>query len=527
MHDDVTVQTPKELLKQRLRENDPAYRYYKSIFNLTGGMIAVTDGDSIFDANTSFLNFFEPYLGTSLEICRFSSLMEQVEKFGYVYDGYQNKRWFETILEGEKEQYRIGVTKEGVLHTFNITLNLLDASDNVYIATLTDVTEMMGYKRVLEEGVRASVLDKEEAHYLLAQHNQAIDVSNMVARCDLSGNILYANDSLCQTLNYTPEELLNQHVSILFFSDSEVMCKKETWIGLENGEIKKGVLKNKGKGGSIHYFDTTIFPLKDQQGKVIEILSIRHEITEMVKAKEEAIRTLEAKTKFFDQVSHELRTPLNAIINFTDQALENFEEMFDEEDTRDLVQMYLERAYKNSQSLLSLINSLLDMAKLNSGKETFAVESYNVVRLVQETFDNCSSLNTNRGVDYRFKISIIDMWIDCDPLKFRQILANLISNAFKFTQTGFIEVRLSEVNEECWIEVEDSGRGIPAQKLSTIFEPFEQARTYDQGTGLGLSIVRDYSKAMGFALDVRSVEGEGACFTLKAKKVEPKENRDG
>lgn len=263
MHDDVTVQTPKELLKQRLRENDPAYRYYKSIFNLTGGMIAVTDGDSIFDANTSFLNFFEPYLGTSLEICRFSSLMEQVEKFGYVYDGYQNKRWFETILEGEKEQYRIGVTKEGVLHTFNITLNLLDASDNVYIATLTDVTEMMGYKRVLEEGVRASVLDKEEAHYLLAQHNQAIDVSNMVARCDLSGNILYANDSLCQTLNYTPEELLNQHVSILFFSDSEVMCKKETWIGLENGEIKKGVLKNKGKGGSIHYFDTTIFPLKD------------------------------------------------------------------------------------------------------------------------------------------------------------------------------------------------------------------------------------------------------------------------
>lgn len=234
---------------------------------------------------------------------------------------------------------------------------------------------------------------------------------------------------------------------------------------------------------------------------MIEILSIRHEITEMVKAKEEAIRTLEAKTKFFDQVSHELRTPLNAIINFTDQALENFEEMFDEEDTRDLVQMYLERAYKNSQSLLSLINSLLDMAKLNSGKETFAIEPYNVVRLVQETFDNCSSLNTNRGVEYRIKITIIDIWIDCDPLKFRQILANLISNAFKFTQTGFIEVRLSEVNEECWIEVEDSGRGIPAQKLSTIFEPFEQARTSDQGTGLGLSIVRDYSKAMGFALD--------------------------
>ncbi|MDD5386005.1 MAG: PAS domain-containing sensor histidine kinase [Sulfuricurvum sp.] len=527
MHDDVSAQTPKELLKQRLRENDPAYRYYKSIFNLTGGMIAVTDGDSIFDANTSFLNFFEPYLGASLEKCCFPSLLERVEKFGYVYDGYQNKRWFETVLEGEKEQYRIGVTKEGTLYTFNIILNLLDASDNIYIATLTDVTEMMGYKTVLEEGVRTSILDKEEAHSLLAQHNQAIDVSNMVARCDLNGNILYVNDSLCQALNYMPEELINQHVSVLFFSDSEIMCKKETWTGLENGEIKKDILKNKGKNGEAHYFDTTLFPLKNKQGKVIEILSIRHDITEMVKAKEEAIHTLESKTKFFDQISHELRTPLNAIINFTDQALENFEEMFEEEDTRDLVQMYLERAYKNSQSLLSLINSLLDMAKLNSGKETFAMEPYNAVRLVQETFDNCSSLNTNRSVEYRIKITIIDMWIDCDSLKFRQILVNLISNAFKFTQTGFIEVRLTEAGEECWIEVEDSGRGIPSQKLSTIFEPFEQARVHDQGTGLGLSIVRDYSQAMGFALDVRSVEGEGACFTLKAKKVEPKESRNG
>ena len=527
MHDDVSAQTPKEFLKQCLRESDPAYRYYKSIFNLMGGIIAVIDGDTILDANASFLNFFEPYLGASLEMCCFSSLLARVEKFGYVYDGYQNKRWFETILEGQKEQYRIGVTKEGALHTFNILLNPLDASGNVYIVTLTDVTEMMGYKTVLEEGVRTSVQDKEEAQYLLDQYNQAIDVSNMVARCDLHGTILYANDSLCQTLGYREEELVHQHVSILFFSESDILCKKETWEGLENGEIKKGVLKNRGKNGEIHHFDTTLFPLKDHQGNVIEILSIRHDITEMVRAKEEAIRILEAKTKFFDQVSHELRTPLNAIINFTDQALENFEEMFEDKDTRDLVQMYLERAYKNSQSLLSLINSLLDMAKLKSGKETFAIEPYNVVRLVQETFDNCSSLNTNRSVEYRIKITIIDIWIDCDSLKFRQILINLISNAFKFTQTGFIEVRLTEVDEECWIEVEDSGRGISAQKLPMIFEPFEQARVHDQGTGLGLSIVRDYSQAMGFVLDVRSSEGEGTCFTLKAKKVESKERQDG
>jgi len=105
----------KEQFKARLRSNDPTYRYYKTIFNATTDMIAITDGDSIFDANTSFLNFCELYVGASLESCSFPSLFEKVDKFGYVYDGYQDKRWFETILEGKKEHYCVGVIKKGVM----------------------------------------------------------------------------------------------------------------------------------------------------------------------------------------------------------------------------------------------------------------------------------------------------------------------------------------------------------------------------------------------------------------------------
>ncbi|GEM_PF-976386 len=519
MQGNMADQPLKEQLKLRLRENDPTYRYYKTIFNLTSDLIALSDGDRIIDANKAFIAFFEG-IGVNIFESSFllSSCFEEIDKYGYVYEGYQERRWFETILRGEKEHYRVGIAAQDKVHTFNLSVSPIDSVEGIYVVTLSDVTEMMGYRSLLEEGLRTSVLDKEEAQLLLEQYDHAINVSNLVAKCNLEGKIIYVNDAFCQTLQYTHDELISQHVSKLFFADSEAVCDKAAWIGLENGEIWKGVIKNKGRSGSVHYFDSTLFPLKNKEGNVIEILSIRHEITEMMEAKEEAIQTLKAKSKFFDQVSHELRTPLNAIVNFTDQALESFEEMFEDAESRDLVKMYLERAYKNSQNLLSLINSLLDIAKLSSGKETFAIEQYDAVHLVREAFENCASLNKNSNVEYKLTLNITSALIQCDPFKFRQIITNLISNAFKFTHGGFIEVRVDQSDEMCSIEIADSGIGIPEDKLSFIFEPFQQAREHDVGTGLGLSIVREYSHAMGFLLEVSSAEGEGSCFTLKQKK---------
>lgn len=509
----------KELLKQRLKENDPSYRYYKSIFNLTRDLIALTNGNQIIDANSAFCSFYES-IGCDIFSPSFSlsESFTHTDKYGYVYEGYNGKRWFETVLSAEKGQYRVGIAAQDKLCTFNLSVSPLDLIDGIYVITLSDITDMMGYRSILEEGLRTSVHDKEEAQLLLEQYDHAINVSNLVAKCKIDGTIIYVNDAFCQTLQYSYDDLIHQNISKLYFAESEEIRQKKAWSGLENGEIWKGVLKNKGRNGSIHYFDTTLFPLKNQEGKVIEILSIRHEITEMMEAKEDAIQTLKAKTKFFDQVSHELRTPLNAIVNFTDQALEGFDEMFEDKESRDLVKIYLERAYKNSQNLLSLINSLLDIAKLSSGKETFAIEEYDAVYLLRETFENCTSLNKNPNVQFKLNINVFSALVQCDPFKFKQIITNLISNAVKFTHEGFIEVRLNESAEMYSIEVIDSGIGIPNEKLSSIFEPFQQAREYDAGTGLGLSIVREYSHAMGFLVEVSSVEGKGSCFSLKQKK---------
>ncbi|MDD2368412.1 MAG: ATP-binding protein [Sulfuricurvum sp.] len=520
MESDIRNLSPKEQLKHTLKADDPAYRYYKSIFHLTDGMIALSDGDQIIDANRAFLTFFD-----SLDIDVFAPsfrLYEQfltIDKYGYVYEGYLNNRWIDTVLSEEKKHYKVGIKGADTIFTFSVSVTRLDQNHEVYVITFSDVTDMMSYKGILEEGLKTSNHEKAQTQYILSQYNQAIDISNLVARCNLNGVMTYVNDSLCKTLQYTPEELIGQHVSILFESNNDVVCQKMAFESVYGGEIWKGVLKNIGKHGTLHYFATSIIPIKNKDDEIIEVLSIRHDITEMVKAKEEAIQTLEAKTKFFDQVSHELRTPLNAILNFTDQALESYDEIAEDEVSKELVKTYLKRAYKNSEQLLGLINSLLDMAKITSGKTEMAMGKHNVIGLLREAYENCYSLTKDLRIDYRFRSDKSFIEILCDPLKFKQIITNLISNALKFTTVGFVEVRIRETDHHYLIEVEDSGIGIPKEKVDLVFEPFQQVRDHGFGTGLGLSISREYALAMGMTLQLRSEEGVGSCFIISVQKI--------
>ncbi|MDD5373115.1 MAG: ATP-binding protein [Sulfurimonas sp.] len=512
--------TPKERLKQNIKKDNPDFRYYKSLFNITENLVAITDGDTVIDANKAFIDFFATQnidvFGSNFLL---PSVFQKIDKYGYIYDGYQNKRWFEHIHKKEKDYYRVGIIGANRLHEFNISIKQFELSKNIFIVIMTDITEIMGYKNTLEYNLRSVSKNKEETEFLLNQYNRAVDISNLVLKVNTIGNIIYANDAFCKTLKHTKEELIGQNIKILCNSNEIYKHYSSIIQTIENGDVYKGIIENIDKEREKHFFNTTIVPIKNRLGEHIEYLIIQNEITETVKAKEEAVQALEAKSKFFDKVSHELRTPLNAIINFTDLALEAYSENSNDEDSKEMIELYLQRAHKNSKNLLNLINSLLDLSKLKSTKEHFNIGIHDVAKLVKESYESCSSLNTKGSVDYRLKIDFISGLIKCDNFKFNQILINLISNAFKFTQKGFVSIHLSEVGDEYLVEVEDSGVGIPNGKLSRIFEPFEQARSDDIGTGLGLSIVREYANAMNIALSVTSSEGAGSCFKLKLKKL--------
>jgi len=520
MSQEPCAQITKESIQQDLRDKNLQCRYYEAIVNTTTDLIALTDGKRIIDANKSFIDFCASLdLDIFDKTFSFAGLFEPIQKFGYIYEGYQNRSWVESVLRGEKSDHRVGITKGGALSTFNLTLRSLEFFQNIYVMTLSDVTEMMGYKTTLEEGIRSSVKDRDKTEFLLHQYDKAMEAATLVFKCDTNGVITFTNKALCETFLYGSGELIGQHFSILRGKGITDAMYVEIWERVKKGKIYRGVLELSDKLGGSRYLDVSFIPIISQEGEIIEFFSLSHEITEVMVAKELAIKTLEAKNKFFDQVSHELRTPLNAIINFTDQALENFDEMQTDEETRDLVQMYIERSHKNSQHLLHLINSLLDMAKLRAGKEKYEMVSTDVVFLVRDVYEATSSLNTKSALEYLLEIPDTPLYVQCDDLRMRQILTNLISNAIKFTEWGYVRLRVYESENECWIDVEDTGVGIPENKLEAIFEPFEQVGVHDQGTGLGLGIVNEYVKAMGMRMDVSSIFGEGSCFTLKIPMI--------
>lgn len=506
----------KEELKQRLRGGNDEYRYYRSIYDALSVMVVVTDGNVVFDANHAFAAFFAK-MGVDVyrEDFVLHDYFEKINKYGYLYEGYQDNRWYITLLTKEKEQYRVVIKEGEISYSFNISLSFFEPLEDIFIITLTDISDLVGYKNALEQGIKSSVKDREESMFMLRQYDRAMDASNLIFKLDLEGNITYVNKSITKALKYGSEEMIGRKMDAIGASSMGEDDFDAILAHASQGKIYKGVIENKDKEGVPHYFDLSFIPLINIEGTTVEYLMIAHEITEVMKAKEAAIQTLEAKTKFFDQVSHELRTPLNAIVNFTDQSLENYDGICQDQETRKMVKMFLERSHKNSEHLLHLINSLLDMAKLSAGKESYEMADTELVSLLKDIYETVGGFNKNSAIEFILDLPDMPVWVVSDQIKMGQILINLISNAFKFTQWGFVEMRLRIEKEECIIEVEDSGIGIPKEKIKSIFDPFAQVGVHDQGTGLGLGIASEYCKGMGMILEVESEEGAGSCFRIR------------
>ncbi|MGE4510262.1 MAG: ATP-binding protein [Sulfurimonadaceae bacterium] len=251
----------------------------------------------------------------------------------------------------------------------------------------------------------------------------------------------------------------------------------------------------------------------------ISVSNLQYLNGELKKAKERALNAAQARSNFISSVSHELRTPMNAIINFTDQILEDFDEILEDEELQKESKHYLERVLVNAKHLLHLINELLEFTKAESGKIDYDIQQHNINEVIDTAYTNTYSLLINTNIEYRISCAKETLLASVDSRRLLQVLLNLLSNAIKFTKNGFIEIRSFGEDEFVVIEIEDTGRGISQDKMKIIFDPFVQANRDDAGTGLGLGLAKRMCEDMGIVLEVRSQENVGTVFTLRLKRA--------
>ncbi len=233
------------------------------------------------------------------------------------------------------------------------------------------------------------------------------------------------------------------------------------------------------------------------------------------------------KSQFLASMSHELRTPLNAILSFNKLlAMGTFGDVNDEQIS------YLEKSLSSGRHLLSLINDVLDITKIQSGMmNLFIEEGFNVTEELDAVADSAEKMIGNKPVKLVRDIDPNLRPLTCDKRRVRQVILNLVSNAIKFTEAGVITLSAKQCQLEIMLAVMDTGPGIPEDQQEVIFDPFVQTETgikHAGGTGLGLPISKSLVEAHGGCLRVESKLGEGAAFyvTLPQNPI-LRNNNDG
>lgn len=259
--------------------------------------------------------------------------------------------------------------------------------------------------------------------------------------------------------------------------------------------------------GSIHYFQARIAPFEGNK-----VLALIHDIgdrirrsNELIEAKRRAEDADKMKSVFLANMSHEIRTPLNAIVGFS----EIIAMTEDEEEKRE----YLEIIQKNSNLLLQLINDILDLSRIESGKSEMHFQQVEISGLVEE-IEKVHQLKMKPEVELKVIRPEGEFWTSTDRNRVMQVLFNFLSNAIKNTEKGSITLGLKHERDWLKLYVSDTGCGIPQEKLPQIFTRFEKLNDFVQGTGLGLSICQSIIERLGGHIDVSSEVGKGSTFTL-------------
>jgi PAS domain S-box-containing protein len=394
-------------------------------------------------------------------------------------------------------------------------LALRDASGRPYrmAGSHTDITD----RKRMEQQLR-----DEEALY----HSLVETLPLNILRKDLQGRFTFANQRFQETVGKTLPKLLGKTDFDFFPAEIARKYSRDDARVMESGEILEDVEEYYRPDGIQIFVQVIKAPVFDASGRVVGVQVIFWDVTErklaeeeLHKAKEAAEAANRAKSLFLANMSHEIRTPMNAVIGMTELALEG-QLSQEQRDCLDIVR-------RSADHLLTVINDILDFSKIEAGKLDIDHVDFRLRDCVDDALGTVALRAHKQGLELACRIppETPDNLVG-DPDRLRQVLVNLLSNAVKFTERGevLLRVAVEEQSESAAVldfEVRDTGIGIPADKLDSIFAPFVQVdgsltRRRD-GAGLGLAISRRLIEIMGGELHAESQPGRGSRFHFTAR----------
>ena len=337
-----------------------------------------------------------------------------------------------------------------------------------------------------------------------------------IVTLDSEGRVVSCNPAFENMFDYSSNEIIGGKLDQLITTESnrlEAVSYTQQALDRPIHVIRKRHRKD-GSEIDVEIFGVPVIV----EGQQVGALGLYHDISELLKAQEEAESANKAKSQFLANMSHELRTPLSAIIGYSELLAEEAEDLGQEDFIPDL-----EKIRSAGKHLLALINDVLDLSKIEAGKLELDLETFEITRVIREVATTVRPLvdKNDNSLEIDLPGDIGSMY--ADEIKLRQVLFNLLSNACKFTEGGTIRLAVTRQDGEDgdWLDfrVDDDGVGMNDAELGRIFEAFAQAdttitRKYG-GTGLGLAISRKFCRMMGGDIAVESASGKGSVFTVR------------
>ena len=359
------------------------------------------------------------------------------------------------------------------------------------------------------------------------------NVNDAIYIYDKDGRILEVNSIACAHSGYTRDELLSMTLADLGGGKGvfALLERKEHVLFEGLGRRKDGSVVPVEIAAcrfNFHHQPAFLFTARDitERKRVEREIELR--AVELERAKSEAEAANQAKSRFLAHMSHELRTPMNGILGMTNLLLDS--ELNAEQ------RQFAETIRESGTALLTIVNDVLDLSKIEAGKTEIRSAPFDIVECLRGAGELIAPQARAKGLEFVFEEAVASRWIVGDEGRLRQIALNLLANAVKFTETGGVTLRLIEPwsgpGEAAFtIAVEDTGIGIPEDKLPMLFGSFSQvdssfARRFE-GTGLGLAISRRLAEAMGGTLSVSSMAGLGSTFTLRLRAPDTAEPQIG